>query len=121
MRQGPFSSSNNPNYGSRWNVSVAHAQCGARQVPRTPPYPLPCLSPERPPQTSLGALLCIILPATRCVSTPRQSRPISPAMGERKHKILWEVIRLRARGEYIGTVSAPDQQAAFKAAITAFE
>jgi hypothetical protein len=31
------------------------------------------------------------------------------------------VIRLRARGEYIGTVSAPDQQAALKAAIKAFE
>jgi hypothetical protein len=42
-------------------------------------------------------------------------------MGERKRKIVWEVIRLRARGEYIGTVAAPDQQAALKAAVKAFE
>jgi hypothetical protein len=41
-------------------------------------------------------------------------------MGERKRAIVWEVIRLRARGEYIGTVSAPDQQTALKAAIKAF-
>lgn len=42
-------------------------------------------------------------------------------MGERKRKVEWDVIRLRARGEYIGTVSAPDQQAALKAALKAFE
>jgi hypothetical protein len=40
-------------------------------------------------------------------------------MGERKRKIEpeWEVIRLRARGEYLGKVSAPDRQAALKAAL----
>ncbi len=38
-------------------------------------------------------------------------------MGERKRKIEWQVIRLRARGEYIGTVTAPDEQAAMKAAL----
>lgn len=90
---------------------------GARQVPRTPPYPLPCLSPERR-KLSLGALL---QPCPRSNSTPQPSRIISSAMGERKRKIVWEVIRLRARGEYIGTVSAPDQQAALKAAVKAFE
>lgn len=42
-------------------------------------------------------------------------------MGERKRKIEWEVIRLRARGEYIGTVAAPDQESALKAALKAFE
>jgi hypothetical protein len=29
-------------------------------------------------------------------------------------------IRLRARGEYLGTVSAPDEQAALKAAVKTF-
>lgn len=38
-------------------------------------------------------------------------------MGERKRKIEWQVIRLRARGEYIGTVTAPDEQSAMKAAL----
>jgi hypothetical protein len=40
-------------------------------------------------------------------------------MGERKRasKIEWQVIRLRARGEYIGTVSAPDEQSAIRAAL----
>ncbi len=39
-------------------------------------------------------------------------------MGERrKRKIEWEVIRMRARGEYLGVVSAPDQEAALKAAL----
>ena len=32
----------------------------------------------------------------------------------------WEVIRLRARGEYLGTVSAPDEEAALKAALRTF-
>jgi hypothetical protein len=42
-------------------------------------------------------------------------------MGERrKRKIEWQVIRMRARGEYLGTVSAPDEQAALKAALKAF-
>ena len=43
-------------------------------------------------------------------------------MGERKRasKIEWQVIRLRARGEYLGTVSAPDEDAAWKAAIKLF-
>jgi hypothetical protein len=35
-------------------------------------------------------------------------------MSERKRKVVWEVIRLRACGEYIGAVSAPDQQSALK-------
>ena len=43
-------------------------------------------------------------------------------MGERKRasKIEWQVIRLRARCEYLGTVSAPDEDAALKAAIKLF-
>jgi len=43
-------------------------------------------------------------------------------MGERKRasKIEWQVIRLRARGEYLGTVTAPDEGAALKAAIRLF-
>lgn len=35
-------------------------------------------------------------------------------------KIEWQMIRLRARGEYIGTVTAPDEQSAVKAAIKLF-
>jgi len=47
-------------------------------------------------------------------------------MGERKRKrkrktTVWQVIRMRSRGEYLGTVSAPDQEAALKAALKAFE
>jgi hypothetical protein len=42
-------------------------------------------------------------------------------MGERKRTTEWEVIRLRARGEYLGRVSAPDQQAALRAATKLFE
>jgi hypothetical protein len=39
-------------------------------------------------------------------------------MGERKRKVTeWVVIRLRARGEYLGRVSAPDEAAAMKGAI----
>ena len=38
----------------------------------------------------------------------------------RKREREWEVIRLRARGEYLGTVSAPDEQAALKAALQTF-
>jgi hypothetical protein len=42
-------------------------------------------------------------------------------MGERrKRKIEWQVIRMRAKGEYLGVVSAPDEQAALKAALKAF-
>ena len=41
------------------------------------------------------------------------------ALSTRQYK--WEVIRLRARGEYLGVVSAPDENAALKAAIKAFE
>jgi len=42
-------------------------------------------------------------------------------MGERrKRKIEWEVIRMRARGEHLGVVSAPDEQAALKIALKAF-
>lgn len=32
----------------------------------------------------------------------------------------WQVIRLRAKGEYLGRVQAPDEEAAMKAAIKAF-
>ena len=35
----------------------------------------------------------------------------------RKKLIGWEVIRLRSKGEYLGTVEAPDQDAALKAAL----
>jgi hypothetical protein len=31
-----------------------------------------------------------------------------------------QIIRLRARGEYLGTVSAPDEQAALNAAVKTF-
>jgi hypothetical protein len=43
-------------------------------------------------------------------------------MGERRRasKIEWQVIRLRSRGEYLGTVTAPDEDAAIKAAIKVF-
>jgi hypothetical protein len=36
-------------------------------------------------------------------------------MGERKRE--WEVIRLRAKGEYLGRVSAVDEKSAVKAAL----
>ena len=42
-------------------------------------------------------------------------------MGERKRKVEWQVIRLRAKGEYLGTVSAADEQAALKAALKIFQ
>lgn len=38
----------------------------------------------------------------------------------RKREREWEIIRLRARGEYLGTVSAPDEQAALNAAVKTF-
>jgi hypothetical protein len=42
-------------------------------------------------------------------------------MGERrKRKIEWEIIRIRSKGERLGVVSAPDEQAALKAALKAF-
>ena len=43
-------------------------------------------------------------------------------MGERKRQseIEWQVIRLRARGEYLGTVVAPDADASTKAALKLF-
>jgi hypothetical protein len=43
-------------------------------------------------------------------------------MGERKRasKIQWRVIRLRSRGEYLGTVTVPDEGAAVKAALKLF-
>ncbi|HEY6619473.1 MAG TPA: hypothetical protein VIY68_08010 [Steroidobacteraceae bacterium] len=43
-------------------------------------------------------------------------------MGEHKRasKIEWQVIRLRPRGEYLGTVKAPDEDAAVRAAIKLF-
>lgn len=39
-------------------------------------------------------------------------------MGKKEYQ--WEVVRLRARGEYLGKVKAPDEEAALKAAIKAF-
>jgi hypothetical protein len=41
-------------------------------------------------------------------------------MGERKRETKWRVTRLRARGEYLGTVTAPDEKAALKAALKMF-
>lgn len=38
----------------------------------------------------------------------------------RKKEREWEVIRMRAKGEYLGVVSASDEQAALKAAVKAF-
>jgi hypothetical protein len=38
----------------------------------------------------------------------------------RKNVSEWQVIRLRAKGEYLGKVQAPDEQAAMKTAIKAF-
>jgi hypothetical protein len=38
----------------------------------------------------------------------------------RKKEYQWEVVRLRAKGEYLGKVSAPSEEAAIKAAIKAF-
>ncbi len=39
---------------------------------------------------------------------------------KRKSDREWRVIRMRAKGEYIGVVSAPDEEAALKAALKAF-
>jgi hypothetical protein len=39
-------------------------------------------------------------------------------MRDQEHE--WEVIRLRRRGEYLGTVRAADEAAALKAAVKAF-
>jgi hypothetical protein len=38
----------------------------------------------------------------------------------RKKEYRWEVVRLRAKGEYLGKVTAPDEDAALKAAIKTF-
>lgn len=38
----------------------------------------------------------------------------------RKKEREWEIIRLRSRGEYLGRVTAPDEQAALKAALKMF-
>ena len=37
-----------------------------------------------------------------------------------KRESEWEVIRMRSRGEWLGTVKAPDHAAALKAALKAF-
>ena len=44
-------------------------------------------------------------------------------MGERKRKskIEWRALRLRARGDYLRTFAAPDDDAAVKAACKLFE
>lgn len=42
-------------------------------------------------------------------------------MAVRKKDYEWEVIRLRARGEYLGMIRAADEEAAIKAAIKTFE
>lgn len=41
-------------------------------------------------------------------------------MGERKRRIEWEVIRLRSKGEYLGTVAAADEKAALQVALKMF-
>ena len=41
-------------------------------------------------------------------------------MAVRKKEFEWEVVRLRAKGEYLGKVKAPDEDGAIKAAIKAF-
>jgi hypothetical protein len=41
-------------------------------------------------------------------------------MAKSKRESEWRVIRLRSRGEYLGTVQAPDEAAAVKAALKAF-
>ena len=38
----------------------------------------------------------------------------------RKKERLWEVIRIRAKGEYLGRVEAKDEEAARKAAVKEF-
>jgi hypothetical protein len=40
-------------------------------------------------------------------------------MGKKKSQA-WEVIKLRANGEYLGTVEAPDKESALKAALKLF-
>ena len=39
----------------------------------------------------------------------------------KKKAPVWEVIRLRAKGEYLGRIEAPDEAAALKAAIKTFQ
>lgn len=39
-------------------------------------------------------------------------------MGKRESE--WQVIRIRSKGEYLGTVKAPDEAAAVKAALKVF-
>lgn len=41
-------------------------------------------------------------------------------MGERKRKKEWEIIRLRARGEHLGVVTASDEKAALQRALKLF-
>jgi hypothetical protein len=41
-------------------------------------------------------------------------------MAERRRKLEWQVIRLRSSGEHLGTVQAPDDEAAVKVALKAF-
>lgn len=54
-----------------------------------------------------------------CDSHRGREGAISECM--RKKDCEWEVIRLHARGEYLGVVSAPDENAALKAAVKIFE
>ncbi len=42
-------------------------------------------------------------------------------MSERKRNRKWEVIVIRHRGEYLGTVTAVDQRAAERAAVKLFK
>jgi hypothetical protein len=41
-------------------------------------------------------------------------------MAKRSGKAEWEVIRLGSSGEYLGTVTAPDDEATVKVALKAF-
>lgn len=39
----------------------------------------------------------------------------------RKKERVWEVIRLRSKGEFLGRITAPDEEAALKKAIEEFQ
>jgi hypothetical protein len=49
----------------------------------------------------------------------RESRPY--IFGMRKGERKWQVIRMRSRGEYLGTVTAADEKTALKVAIKALK
>jgi hypothetical protein len=71
-----------------------------------------------PPLTLVFKHLCGVVP--KCHILTILARIRANPVAERKRKKEWQVIRMRARGEYLGVVSAPDQEAALKAALKAF-